>query len=221
MNIAFQYVGKCDAETTSIACTSVLLIVLVGWFALENTWLDSYVRYTLTQYPGWFSFPCVYKISKNVISFCPIQWWYLLQVESWVNTPIQNVQMDLSPRAFKFWHGSSSELLRFNLLPDWHSSLTVIARNLYSKLFQSHQLPHKTKPAPILNVACKNVIFVLPFGQTRIPQKVNSNVFITVKKYLNYILKEIDSSFSHWTYIHRIYVSTVLNHYGIPKVVIF
>ncbi|XP_046652549.1 uncharacterized protein LOC124343300 [Daphnia pulicaria] len=51
INIAFQYVGKCDAETTSIACTSVLLIVLVGWFALENTWLDSYVRYTLTQYP--------------------------------------------------------------------------------------------------------------------------------------------------------------------------
>jgi hypothetical protein len=38
-------------------------------------------------------------------------------------------------------------------------------------------LPHKTKPAPILNVACKNVIFVLPFGQTRIPQKVNGNVF--------------------------------------------
>ncbi len=35
-----------------MACTSVLLIVLIGWFTLENTWLDSYVRYTITQYPG-------------------------------------------------------------------------------------------------------------------------------------------------------------------------
>nr|CAH0111439.1 unnamed protein product [Daphnia galeata] len=51
INIAFQYVGKCNAETTSVACTSVLLIVLIGWFTLENTWLDSYVRYTITQYP--------------------------------------------------------------------------------------------------------------------------------------------------------------------------
>lgn len=55
INIAFQYFGNCDAETTSIVCTSVLLTVLIGWFVLENTWLDAYVRYTLAQYPGLFT----------------------------------------------------------------------------------------------------------------------------------------------------------------------
>ncbi|KAI9555306.1 hypothetical protein GHT06_017821 [Daphnia sinensis] len=51
INIAFQYFGNCDAETTSLICTAVLLTILIGWFVLENTWLDSYVRYTIAQYP--------------------------------------------------------------------------------------------------------------------------------------------------------------------------
>lgn len=50
-NIAFQYFGNFDAETTSLVCLSILLTVMIGWFILENTRLDPYVRYTLVQYP--------------------------------------------------------------------------------------------------------------------------------------------------------------------------
>jgi multisubunit Na+/H+ antiporter MnhC subunit len=53
INIAFQYFGNTDAETTSLVCSSILLIIMLGWFFIENTyWLDPYVRYTVTQYPG-------------------------------------------------------------------------------------------------------------------------------------------------------------------------
>ncbi|EFX90051.1 hypothetical protein DAPPUDRAFT_309800 [Daphnia pulex] len=52
INIAFQYFGNTDAETTSLVCSSILLIIMLGWFFIENTyWLDPYVRYTVTQYP--------------------------------------------------------------------------------------------------------------------------------------------------------------------------
>jgi len=51
INAAFQYVGPYDAETMSNVSCGLLLVILVGWFVLENTIFDSYVRYTLTQYP--------------------------------------------------------------------------------------------------------------------------------------------------------------------------
>ena len=44
--------GKLDPETISLTCSGVLLAIIVGWFIMENVWLDSYVRYTITQYPG-------------------------------------------------------------------------------------------------------------------------------------------------------------------------
>lgn len=68
INIAFQYFGNCDAETTSLVCTAVLLTILIGWFVLENTWLDSYVRYTIAQYPGLFTlFPTTIKVNLLMI----------------------------------------------------------------------------------------------------------------------------------------------------------
>lgn len=50
LNISIQYLGRCDAEVTSLVCLSVLLAIVVGWFVLENTYFDRYVRYTITQY---------------------------------------------------------------------------------------------------------------------------------------------------------------------------
>lgn len=52
LNIAFQYIGRYDAEITSLVCCSVLLSILVVWFVLENTVFDQYVRYLVAQYPG-------------------------------------------------------------------------------------------------------------------------------------------------------------------------
>lgn len=51
LNIALQYVGGYNAELISIVCVSILLAILIGWFCLENSLFDRYVRYTLTQYP--------------------------------------------------------------------------------------------------------------------------------------------------------------------------
>ena len=64
LNVAFQYVGNFDAETISLICLSILLIILLTWFLFENLWLDSYVRYTLSQYPGQFLCNCCMKNSK-------------------------------------------------------------------------------------------------------------------------------------------------------------
>lgn len=51
INVAFQYVGNFDPETISLICLSILLIILLTWFLFEHLWLDSYVRYTVSQYP--------------------------------------------------------------------------------------------------------------------------------------------------------------------------
>jgi len=51
INIALQYIGRYDAETTSLVCCSCLLTILIVWFVLENTLLDKYVRYLVSQYP--------------------------------------------------------------------------------------------------------------------------------------------------------------------------
>lgn len=61
-NIAFQYFGNYEAETTSLVCLAVLLIITIGWFILENTWLDLYVRYTLVQYPGMSSYCAIVNV---------------------------------------------------------------------------------------------------------------------------------------------------------------
>ncbi len=52
LNIAFQYIGRYDAEITSLVCLSLLLTIIIVWFILENTVLDKYVRYMISQYPG-------------------------------------------------------------------------------------------------------------------------------------------------------------------------
>ena len=52
LNIAFQYIGRYDAEITSLVCVSILLTIIIVWFILENTVLDKYVRYMVSQYPG-------------------------------------------------------------------------------------------------------------------------------------------------------------------------
>jgi len=51
LNIAFQYAGHYDPEVTSLVCCSILIAIIIGWFILENTILDKYVRYIITQYP--------------------------------------------------------------------------------------------------------------------------------------------------------------------------
>jgi len=51
INISFQYFGHFDPEITSVVCLSSLLVILLGWFILENFFLDKYVRYTVSQYP--------------------------------------------------------------------------------------------------------------------------------------------------------------------------
>ena len=54
INAAFQYFGPYDGEVTSAICCILLLILLIGWFVLENTIFDPDVRYILAQYPGNF-----------------------------------------------------------------------------------------------------------------------------------------------------------------------
>jgi len=51
INAAFQYFGPYDGEVTSAICCILLLILLIGWFVLENTIFDPDVRYILAQYP--------------------------------------------------------------------------------------------------------------------------------------------------------------------------
>lgn len=85
INIAFQYFGNTDAETTSLVCSSILLIIMLGWFFIENTyWLDPYVRYTVTQYPGLSIYLLRQSTSKgvyNLFFICSDYFWYLRNPE--------------------------------------------------------------------------------------------------------------------------------------------
>lgn len=51
---SFRYFGQFDAEIVTVICCTIFLILLVGWFVLENTVLETVfdIRYTLSQYPG-------------------------------------------------------------------------------------------------------------------------------------------------------------------------
>ena len=84
LNVAFQYVGNFDAETISLICLSILLIILLTWFLFENLWLDSYVRYTLSQYPGQFLYNCCMKNSK-IHSFFTLTYSVVLSKQADVN----------------------------------------------------------------------------------------------------------------------------------------
>ena len=53
MGITMQYTGgnRVDASTTGIVVLSVLMLIELVWFLLENTVLDCYTRYVYTIYP--------------------------------------------------------------------------------------------------------------------------------------------------------------------------
>ena len=54
LSIALRYVGDVPMITCARLSLSILLVILVIWFALENTILDSRVRLILTPYLGKF-----------------------------------------------------------------------------------------------------------------------------------------------------------------------
>ena len=50
--IALHYVGDVDMDTACKVALSLLLVIVVCWFAIENTLLDFMVRFIVTQYLG-------------------------------------------------------------------------------------------------------------------------------------------------------------------------
>lgn len=51
MTIAITYVHGVKAETAATIALIILTVEMIGWFILENTILEKYLRYTISQYP--------------------------------------------------------------------------------------------------------------------------------------------------------------------------
>jgi len=51
MTIAITYVHDVKPETAATVALIILTVEIIGWFILENTLLEKYLRYTVSQYP--------------------------------------------------------------------------------------------------------------------------------------------------------------------------
>jgi len=51
MTIAITYIEGVKNETASTIALVILTVEILGWFIVENTVLDRYLRYTVSQYP--------------------------------------------------------------------------------------------------------------------------------------------------------------------------